>query len=392
MSTSITESTDDRVLVNQNDAELEGSDTSSDDVGISSPFETSQIRIEPKPTQMDALIKRLRHQEIDISPDFQRSAGIWTDKVQSRLIESLLLRIPIPAFYFDATDDNKWIVVDGLQRLTTIKRFVVDQSLSLTGLQFLGADYKDRHFRDLPRSIQRRIEEADIVLYLIKPGTPPDVKFTVFQRINTGGLPLSAQEIRHALNQGPITTTLKGLAESKEFVTATAGGVSPNRMADRECVLRFIAFTLIDPVEYKTDDFDLFLNKAMASANKMSPPQLTTLSNQFLKAMNAAYNIFGNDAFRKRYKTTDGRYPVNKALFESWSVNLGKLNDLDIEHLIVHSELIKNKFIELMGDRTFDNAISQGTGSISRVTDRFSKIKKIIEEVIDVAKNDLNSF
>lgn len=118
----------DTVLVPEAEATPEGSDTSTlpeeKEERITQPFDTRAIRIESKSGNMNTLLSRLENDEIDLAPDFQRLGGIWTPKNQSRLMESLMLRIPIPAFYFDGTDDEKWLVVDGLQRLTAIRRFV----------------------------------------------------------------------------------------------------------------------------------------------------------------------------------------------------------------------------------------------------------------------------
>lgn len=174
------------VLVDQESIELDGTDTSSQDEEIRSPFDPSKIRVETKNTQMDALIKRIKRDEVDLSPDFQRGTMVWTPQTQSRLIESMLIRIPLPAFYMDATDDDRWLVVDGLQRLNTIKQFVVTQEMCLTGLEFL-TEYNGKYFGELPRSLQRRIEETDIVIYQIQPGTPHRVKFDIFRRIVSTG-------------------------------------------------------------------------------------------------------------------------------------------------------------------------------------------------------------
>lgn len=101
------------------------------------PFDPTQIRVKTKPMTMDLLLKRIKHDEIDLAPDFQRQSDIWTTKAKSRLIESLLIRIPLPAFYIDATDDDKWIIIDGLQRIHTFKKFILDKELTLTDLQYL---------------------------------------------------------------------------------------------------------------------------------------------------------------------------------------------------------------------------------------------------------------
>lgn len=376
----------DLVLVDAQTVPLEGDDVSTlpeDKVlhEITDPFDTRKIRIEPKNGQISSLLSRLEHDEMLLDPDFQRNAGIWTDQNQSRLIESLMLRIPIPAFYFDGTNNDKWLVVDGLQRLTSINRFVREKSLRLTGLEFL-IEYEDLLFDELPRALQRNILEADIVWYLIMPGTPDDVKFTVFRRINTGGLPLSSQEIRHALNRGPVTEALKTMAKSELFSLATANGISPKRMDDRECITRFLVFSTFPPDSYDRDDFDAFINAGMRYLNEHTS-LLEQLEARFARAMKAAYAIFGNDAFRKRYDLEATRFPVNKALFESWSVNLGLCSDEQLALLVERAAVLQDKFILLMQkDFTFDKAVTQGTGAISRVNYRFKMIDKIIQETL----------
>ncbi len=224
------------------------------------------------------------------------------------------------------------------------------------------------------------LNETDIVVYQIQPGTPDDVKFDIFRRINTGGEPLSAQEIRHALNQGDVTQWLERLANSDAFKDATERGVSPKRMDDRECVLRFLAFSLSPPTSYKENNFDLFLNSAMQRANKLDSKVLQEYENLFYKAMNTAQQIFCGDAFRKRYNEMDSRYPINKALFEAWSVALGKLDANEYSSLIRDRAVVKTKFLSLMNDdKEFEAAISQGTGSVKRVRYRFAQIENIIK-------------
>ncbi|RZB31670.1 MAG: hypothetical protein SRB2_04639 [Desulfobacteraceae bacterium Eth-SRB2] len=129
-------------------------------------------------------------------------------------------------------------------------------------------------FNKLPRNFRRRIKETQVTVYLIEKDTPPEVKFNIFKRINTGGLPLSSQEIRHALNQGAATRILKKLAGSDEFKKATDYGIRDHRMAAQECVLRFMAFTLKPYTSYKSSDFDGFLNSAMVAINKKPDDEL----------------------------------------------------------------------------------------------------------------------
>lgn len=348
---------------------------------ITQPFDPALIRITTQSFNIDLLLKRIQQSALDLSPGFQRGAGIWTDEAQSRLVESLLVRIPIPAFYMDATEEDHWLVVDGLQRLTTLQRFIISKELRLSGLEFLTM-FSNYSFDQLPAKYQRRILETQVTIYLIQEGTPPNVKFNIFKRINTGGLPLSAQEIRHALNQGKVVDLLKRLAESKEFKQATAYGISDKRMADRECVLRFLAFTVTPYHEYKGGDFDSFLNDAMSNFNRMGDSRIGELEKLFRNVMVTARQVFGDDAFRKRYAVGDQRHPINKALFEAWSVAFGKLDDQQTKQLVDRKALVIDRFIALMSDRQFDSAVSQGTGDPNKVTLRFERVEKLVKEVL----------
>lgn len=377
------------VLVDARDVSLDGNDVSTlpeekSRREITNPFDTRKIRIEPKNGQLSSLLSRLEHNELLLDPDFQRNAGIWTEQNQSRLIESLMLHIPIPAFYFDGTNNDSWEVVDGLQRLTAVNRFVRIKDLRLTGLEFL-TEYEGKYYDDLPRSLQRAIREADIVWYIIMPGTPENVKFTVFRRINTGGLPLSSQEIRHALNRGPVTEIIRELAESRAFRDATANGVAPKRMDDRECVTRFLVFSVLPPAMYDKDDFDAFLNTGMHYLNEHAEC-FGQLKANFERTMKAAVDIFGNDAFRKRYSDNASRFPVNKALFESWSISLSECTDHELSRLVERRAELNRRFMQLMrSDSDFEKAVTQGTGAIRRVHYRFGKIRDLIRGVLNDA-------
>jgi hypothetical protein len=357
---------------------IEPEDTGGEDE-ITEPFDTTQIRVETKPSNIDLLLSRIKHDEIDLAPGFQRKGGIWKDSAQSRLIESLLIRIPIPAFYMDATNEDKWLVVDGLQRLTALKRYIIDQDLKLSGLEFL-TQLHGKRYSDLPRNFQRRISETQVTVYLIEKGTPPEVKFNIFKRINTGGLPLSSQEIRHALNQGVVTEFLARLAGSSEFKIATWNSIRDDRMADRECVLRFLAFAINHYTEYKSKDLDSFLNESMNEMNHMPGARLNELGHRFLRAMTAAHDIFQATAFRKPGRGTMN--PINKALFEAVSVNLDRLNDEQLADLKERNIEVKSRFKELINDRDFEKSISVSTGNVSTVRYRFSKIELLIQDVL----------
>lgn len=193
------------------------------------PFDPSKIDIDMKTMELSSIIERLEYNEINMNTDFQRKSGLWTDVQKSQLIESLLLRIPIPAFYFDGGIKDNWLIIDGLQRITALKKFVIDGDLRLSGLEFFH-DLEGMKYTELPRTFIRRIKETNIVAYIVKGGTPANVKYHIFKRINTGGLELKPQEIRHALYQGPATDLCKKFAKFSEFQMATTYSIKDDRM------------------------------------------------------------------------------------------------------------------------------------------------------------------
>ncbi|MGB7758192.1 MAG: DUF262 domain-containing protein, partial [Bryobacteraceae bacterium] len=294
----VTEDSDGEEIGEEGGTGIEEEDTGSG-FEITQPFDPARIRVETKPMVISLLMDRIKNHEIDLTPGFQRKGGIWSPKAKSQLIESLLIRIPLPAFYMDGSDESKWLVVDGLQRLSTLKSFVIDMNLQLTGLEFLGKACNGRKFDELPRNLRRRILETQVTVFLIQENTPPEVKFNIFKRINTGGLPLSSQEIRHALNQGKACSLLKDLSDCEAFKTAIDNGIRDDRMGDRECILRLLAFMRTSYREYRANDIDSFLNQCMFDLNRLPDAGIQDLEKRFRRAMVDSYRLFGNRAFRK---------------------------------------------------------------------------------------------
>ena len=358
-----------------------GIESEDPDGAIEHPFDPSKIKVHTVPAVVGQLMARIEHDEIDLAPDFQRMSGLWNAEKKSRLIESLLLRIPIPVFYVAADEEEKWAVVDGVQRLSTIHDYVTGK-FSLTRLEY-RTEFDGRRFADLPRAMQRRINETQFVVNVIEPGTPPEVTFNIFRRINTGGSPLNGQEIRHALNPGPVRAYLKALAASSEFARATDGSVSPHRMDDRACVLRFLAFHMVPWEEYSGKSLDEYLDSAMKAVNRIGQERRNVLAEDFRKAMRAAAGIFGDEAFRKRYVLSDYRRPINMPLFEAWSVQLARCSPEQIDRLVGRRDEVRGRFMELLNeDQEFERAISSATGAPRRILKRFTAIRNLVQELV----------
>lgn len=359
-------------------------------VPIKVPFDPNLIRIRRDPFTLGELIDKIQHNEVNFFTLFQRKDNLWDNVKQSRLIESVLLRLPLPAFYFDEIETinettqeriSSWQVIDGLQRCSVLRNFAVNKIMSLEDLEFLK-QFDGKTYDNLPRDLQRRITQSPITVYVVEKGTPDEVKFNIFKRINTGGLVLTPQEIRHALNQGLPAKFVEELSEVPEFREATCYVISADRMEDRDFVTRFVSFYIKGPADYEPD-LDSFMTKGMASIKDTTPEFRAEMKNNFIKAMKTAITIFGNDAFRKRQNYSDRRKPINKALFEALSVGFSKLSLADTNKLIVKSHLFKDKFIELNKDSKFIYSLSSGTGQKESVKTRFEEISRIINETIN---------
>ena len=370
----------------QDDLEIEVEDLSGGESTelITKPFNPNEIDVDISTVNLGSLIEQLENDEIDLQPDFQRAADVWDNVKKSRLIESILLGLPLPSFYFSEDPrSQKLSIIDGLQRICAIRDFILkkDEPLKLEGLQFLK-NFEGMTYSQLARPEVKRIKSLKITMNTLRKGTPLDVNYLFFPRVNTAGEPLTPQEMRHALNQGPAAEFIKELANMESFKKATNYSVKSKRMQDRDFVNRFIAF-FIGYQDYM-GDLDMFLNDKMGELNKMTPTQRDGIRDSFDKAMKCCYQIFKNDTFRKRYSVTDKRKPISKSVYDTLSVNIAWLSDEEQLMLLKKAEVFKTGMIRLFNDERFNFSISTGTGQKYNVDLRFTMVKSLIKEIISL--------
>lgn len=384
---------DNRLRFQEDDSGLEKDSGEFPDIEI--PFDPSKIDIQVKPMTIGSLRSRLENDELDLTPDFQRQANVWDQKRKSRLIESVLLRIPLPSFYLSEDDDGVYAVVDGLQRLCTLFHFMDYSELNratgaklnplrLRDLQYLK-DIEGLSFDELDRKFQRRISELEITANIIRASTPPAVKFNVFARLNQGGMPLNAQEIRNAIYPGLWRKKIQAIANEDYFLNATEKKIKTQRQQDLELVLRFLALwqigrPFVREVNYTLDDF---LNDAIEnSIRQWDEKKWAAAVADFKKALDAAKSIFGAHAFRKSigYKN---RTPINRGLFESQLITLSAYSNDEISLLIQRKEKISNALKAALGYQTvLSNALLYATGSADASNTRVTELTKIFDEVL----------
>lgn len=352
------------------------------DGNVTNPFSTKDIKITNAVVLLPSLINRIKHDEIE-NPSFQRNSDLWNPKQMSRLIESILLKLPLPIFYFDVSNSEQWLIVDGLQRISTIRRFFVDKNLKLNNLEFL-TELNGKKYDDLDRSFQRTIDDTEFVTYQIEAQTPKKVRYSIFNRINTGGLSLNAQEIRQALNQqGHGVDFLKNVCEDKTFKDIV--NVSNKRMLDRELVLRFIAFKLINYKEFKFNNMAEFLDEAMERLDAISDTTvLDSLKNELINTLIFSEKILGkNHRFSRSIADNKKTKTLNRSLFDAIMVSFNELEEKNC--LLENTEVFIKEFKDLLLDEQseFVRSITEGTSSRQAIEIRLDIMRHLIGGVIN---------
>lgn len=343
------------------------------------PYDVDKIDIISNTFQAEYLLKKYKLGELKLSPDFQRKF-VWTPMQKSRLIESILIKIPLPIFYIDARNDDQWVVIDGLQRLTTIFSYLSD-SFKLSSMEYL-TQLNTKKFSKLERKYQRRIEDLQLQCNFIRPNTPPDIAFNIFQRINTLGTKLEIQEIRNSMYIGKSTDLLTKLSHSNEFIKVITEkkikGLS-KRMEDHATILRYLAFKLTNYTNYNKNNMNAFLSQAMAKINTMNDIEIKSLENTFLDCMKKALILFDKDHFMKPTKQKKNINQISKTLFESIGYTLDKYSLDEIQN---NQAILLKRIYEIYENEEFILKTSIATNNPPHVHYRFDKFQEIFKDVI----------
>lgn len=336
------------------------------------PIDEFLIRSETR-TVYDVL-RRIRRNQYVMDPEFQRDF-IWDESRQSKLIESVLMRIPLPVFYLAEDKDGRMVVVDGLQRLSTFRHFVED-GLSLRLKHRPSLDRKT--FADLSPKLQNRIEDCNLVIYIIDAKVQERARLDIFERVNSGE-PLTRQQMRNSLYLGRGTRFLKMEANSQIFLDATGGGVNSKTMRDRELVNRFCGFQLFSHRAYR-GDMDDFLAQALKHMNQMDKTDLKILSRDFRNGLENNLAVFQEHAFRKHKASQMRRSVINASL---WDVMVTGLSRIPTGVVSKHANCLRSAFYRLMDDEDFITSVTYGTNDTGRVMTRFSVTCDMLREVFD---------
>jgi len=338
-------------------------DPSLDVDGAEYPLDDIMVRSETR-TVAD-VVARIDRDRYVMDPDFQRDF-VWDQKKQSKLIESCVMRIPLPVLYVAEGSDGRIVVVDGLQRLTTFVRFLKDK-LTLTDL---GDDHllNGQRFSQLPINLQERVEDTQLTLYILDKSAPQRAQLDIFERVN-GGAKLSRQQMRNAIFNGPGTRWLREMSKSKAFLDATGGSLNTKIMRDREAINRFAGFHLLGWDFYGNKGIDDFLARTLDKLNASSESDFGALTKDFHKSMQLNYRMFENHSFRKSLTNKKGiRSLINIALFDVLSWAFARLPE-GLDEPVLHE--IGARVVKLVCNDEFDEAITRGTNNTRQVQTRF---------------------
>ena len=319
------------------------------------------------------VIQQIGQNTYIMDPDFQRDF-IWPEPRQSKLIESVIMRLPLPAFYLAEDSMGRRVVVDGLQRLSTLRRFVED------ALRLRLPDRKELHgrrFSDLPPKLQNRVEDCNLILYVIDSKTPEDARLDVFERVNSGE-PLARQQMRNSLFMGKATRFLREESRTEIFLNATGGSLDTRKMRDRELVNRFCAFQTLEVDGYR-GDMDGFLAECLRRMNGMPDGDLASLSRTFRRGLANNVVVFGRDAF-SRQAPGQGRRGILNAPFRAvMSTGLCRYGE---EPVRACAARLRAAVSRLLDDEEFNVSITRSPNDTGKVRHRLRVSREKFEEVL----------
>lgn len=338
------------------------------------------IFVENKPFSLKQINDLIEEEDIELSPDFQRNF-IWDETRQSRLIESIFLGLPLPSIYLSQYKDGRLTIVDGLQRIMTIRRFL-NNELKLSNLEYLsecnGKNYDQLKDYYSPLRM-RRFGQTQIMCFVIDYRSPNKLKFDLFRRLNTGGKPLNNQEIRNCLSRPELRTVLKEMVNTTAFKNATGCSVKDTRMEAQETALRFLYFYTnydekVESVSFYNGNMEDTLDNAVEFFNDYAG--LKDIRPVYEQAMKDAYRLFGEHTFRKVYKGQTRRSQVNKLLMLSLSVLLAK-HSYQYREKLDNGIKLTDSLRELIDtDENLFNALTWSTNSKWNVEYVFRTLKR----------------
>src|SRR5882724_4594307 len=341
---------------------------------LSADSEQREILTKAGDPEVRALHDKHKRGKLILQPDFQRRF-VWDRKKSSRLIESILLSVPLPIIYLSEQPDGKEYVIDGQQRLTSLFSFIDGKFPSGEEFKLIGLNaYRELNksaFKDIGELLQDKISHYTLRSVTLLKQSSSDLKFEIFERLNTGSEPLNDQELRNCVYRGTYNHLLKELAADADFRGLLGLKTADKRLKDVELVLRFSAFFHSTYLKYQPP-MKRFFNQDMEKYQHLSDSDAAAVRAVFKNAVQIIKSLFGNERAFKRFYAGDernpsGRWEPKKFNASLYDVLMGVFHDKDKNQVYAALDSLREAIVDLMAtDRQFNDAIQLSTSSIDK--------------------------
>lgn len=366
---------------------------------IEIPSDRRKIYTELGDPEVESLYGKYKRDKLIVQPDFQRQF-VWDTTKASRLIESALLGIPIPVVYISQEPDNKEYVIDGQQRLTSFFSFMDGifpdgSDFKLTGLKVFR-EINGKKYRSLTDDFQDAIRYFKIRTITFKKESDQDLKFEIFERLNTGAVSLNDQELRNCIYRGGFNVLLKELSTDSDFTFLLGLKKPDKRMKDIELVLRFSAFYHATYLNYKPP-MKNFLNAEAEKYRNIGKDDTQQLKAAFKNTCHIIRSMFGKNAFKRFYKGTErnpsGYWEPKKFNASLYDIMMYTFAREDKNVIFQNMDSIREMLIHLMTEnQEFIDSIELSTSSLQAVTKRFDLWRLALQDVVGVGRKEPRCF
>lgn len=348
------------------------------------PFDPSSIKAEVKNTTIGFLIDMMKNGIIDLEPEFQRNGNLWGIDQQSQLIESILLGLPLPSFYFYIDKvKKKWVVIDGLQRLSSLNNFIIKKSFLLKDLEFIDKEKYHKRYDEFDYFDQVAISMFPVTLNILNGDAPAEARYIIFQRVNSKGTALKPAEIRNALYQGMATDMINRMTNLSIFKETVSNFISTKRMMDKEYASHFLALSLNGGETANWDKLDVFISQTLDKINQQVDQQTSEeIISNFDSTLQLCKELLGVECFRKPTEPGNRKNQISLSIFGMLTVNIANLTYLQRRLLLIRKDAFVSGYMSLFRDALLQKYLSGGTGKMKTVHYRLSKVQELIETVL----------
>ena len=350
------------------------------------PRDERKLRTQAYDKSISDIVSMIKEGDIILNPDYQRNY-VWDNSKASLLIESILLNVPIPVVYMAEDNENRWNVVDGLQRLYSLKRFFSDE-FKLSKLEILP-ELKGLKYSQLNPKAKRILRNGIIRIIVIFQESHHEIKYDIFMRLNGGAIKLNEQELRNCLYRGSFNDLLKKLRSNEKFLKMMGLSSPHKRFLDAEVILRY--FTIADNYDKQSNKMNnyagnmkTFLNNYMKKHQNLDNDALKEFESRFESTISNVYKVFGDRAFMKINQDGNVEPRLNRAIMDCLMVSL---ENRDLSRLETEKNSIVQKLKELiMNDDKFYDSISAWTSDKNKLNYRLSRWNAEFNTVFQEAK------